>query len=93
MVGKTISVRVTGVQGGYLSTSAVSAGTAKAAYPARTAPIAGTWACPTWAPIKGNAESRIYHVPGAAFYDRTNPEKCFRYEADARLAGYRRAQV
>lgn len=45
--------------------------------------------CPASAPIKGNASSMIYHVPGGEFYDRTNPEKSFATEAAARAAGYR----
>ncbi|WP_029136709.1 sunset domain-containing protein [Nakamurella lactea] len=45
--------------------------------------------CPAEAPIKGNADSMIYHVPGGEFYDRTNPEECFATEADAVAAGYR----
>jgi hypothetical protein len=33
----------------------------------------------------------IYHMPGGAFYDRTNPEECFSSESAARAAGYRKA--
>lgn len=51
------------------------------------------WNCPSWAPIKGNADSGIYHLPGWAYYDRTNPEECFRSEAAALGAGYRPSQV
>ncbi len=60
------------------------------------APVPGTWNCPSYAPIKGNRSSSgdwIYHVPGAAYYKATNPEECFRTEADAVAAGYRRAKV
>jgi hypothetical protein len=35
----------------------------------------------------------IYHLPGDAFYTRTNPEDCFATEAAARAAGYRRAKI
>ena len=50
--------------------------------------------------IKGNisrAGSRIYHVPGGAFYDRTridtaSGERWFCTESDARAAGWRRAR-
>ena len=45
--------------------------------------------CPSEAPIKGNASSGIYHVPGGQFYDRTNAEECFAAELDAQDAGYR----
>lgn len=44
--------------------------------------------------IKGNISSsggKIYHVPGGAFYDRTNPEQCFNTEAEAVAAGFRKS--
>jgi micrococcal nuclease len=47
--------------------------------------------CPASHPIKGNADSGIYHVPGGQFYNATNPEDCFATEEDARTAGYRRS--
>ena len=42
--------------------------------------------------IKGNINSKgekIYHVPGGAYYDRTDPEAWFFTEEEARAAGYR----
>ncbi|MCD9198281.1 sunset domain-containing protein [Aeromicrobium wangtongii] len=51
------------------------------------------WNCPSSAPIKGNASSRIYHVPSGSFYGRTKPEQCFANEADAIKAGYRKSKV
>ena len=90
--GKTISVRVTGSRSGFTTETVTSKVTPRAAYPQRTTPISGTWNCPAWAPIKGNASSMIYHVRGGQFYDRTNPEECFATEAAARNAGYRKAQ-
>src|SRR5215204_6162374 len=51
-------------------------------------PLAGG-DCPSEAPIKGNASSGIYHVPGGQFYDTTNAEECFATESDAQDAGYR----
>ena len=44
--------------------------------------------------IKGNisSSSKIYHMPGGAFYDRTNPEMCFDTEAQAQAAGFRKSQ-
>jgi hypothetical protein len=45
--------------------------------------------CAEGYPIKGNASSMIYHVPGSSSYDRTIPEMCFATEADAEAAGYR----
>jgi hypothetical protein len=61
-------------------------------YPSRTGPVS-EWNCPSWAPIKGNASSMIYHLPGQAFYTRTKPEDCFRTESAARDAGYRKSKV
>ncbi|MBD5798658.1 hypothetical protein BHU24_23970, partial [Bacillus pseudomycoides] len=42
--------------------------------------------------IKGNKNSKgekIYHMPGQQFYDKTNAEKMFCSEAEAKAAGYR----
>lgn len=61
-------------------------------YPDRTKPVAGSWDCPSWARIKGNASSMIYHVPGGASYSKTKPEECFKTEAAAKAAGYRKAK-
>lgn len=46
--------------------------------------------------IKGNHSRRgewIYHLPGMPYYDQTRPEAMFCTEAQARAAGYRRANV
>ena len=48
--------------------------------------------CPDGYPIKGNAHSRIYHVPGGRFYDRTVAERCYATAADAEADGYRAAK-
>ena len=93
LVGKRITVRIAGAKAGYPTVARTSAATAAVVYPARTEPITGTWNCPSWAPIKGNADSMIYHVPGGSFYTRTNPEECFRTESAAQAAGYRRSKV
>ncbi|HEX3099785.1 MAG TPA: hypothetical protein VHQ41_02315 [Patescibacteria group bacterium] len=37
--------------------------------------------------IKGS-KSKIYHVPGGSFYERTNPAACFASEQEAQAAGY-----
>ena len=44
--------------------------------------------------IKGNisSKSKIYHIPGGAFYNRTVPEMCFTTESEARAAGFRKSQ-
>jgi hypothetical protein len=49
----------------------------------------GTHDCPDGYPIKGNASSRIYHLPGESSYDATVPEVCFATEEDAAAGGYR----
>lgn len=50
------------------------------------------WNCPSWAPIKGNAPSKIYHLRGQAFYNKTTPEQCFATETAAVQAGYRKSK-
>ena len=55
------------------------------------APVDG--ACPPGYPIKANANSGIYHVPGGRFYDRTVPERCYANTADAEADGYRAAKA
>lgn len=43
--------------------------------------------------VKANRNSRIYHVPGGGSYARTTANvTCFDTEADAELAGYRKAR-
>jgi len=49
----------------------------------------GSHDCPDGYPIKGNASSHIYHLPGEPHYDRTIPNFCFATEEDAAEAGYR----
>ncbi|MGL4306363.1 MAG: 50S ribosomal protein L17 [Mycobacteriaceae bacterium] len=39
-------------------------------------------------PIKGNADSMLYHVPGSRFFEQTVAEVWFATEADAEAAGY-----
>jgi hypothetical protein len=50
-------------------------------------PVAG--ACPLTHPVKGNANSGIYHVPGGRFYDSTVPERCYRDGTAAEADGMR----
>ncbi len=63
-----------------------------------TAPSAVSWVepidgvCPITHPIKGNAGSGIFHVPGGLSYERTVPERCYVNEADAEADGFRRAK-
>jgi hypothetical protein len=39
-------------------------------------------------PIKGNASSKLYHVPGSAFYNRTIAEVWFKTTEAAEAAGF-----
>jgi hypothetical protein len=92
-VGKQISVKVTGSKSGYNSASRTSGKTAKivkATHPSSASPSG--WNCPSWAPIKGNANSMIYHMPGGRWYAKTKPEQCFSTQAAAQAAGYRAAK-
>ena len=41
--------------------------------------------------IKGNSSSKIYHIPGGAFYERMKSPTCFLTEEEAKKAGYRRS--
>src|SRR5215218_7431125 len=43
-------------------------------------------------PIKGNASSMLYHLPGTAFYGRTNAEVWFATADDAEEAGFARPE-
>lgn len=49
----------------------------------------GSGSCPVDYPIKGNANSRIYHRPADGSYNQTIPEYCFATEEDAQAAGFR----
>ena len=43
-------------------------------------------------PIKGNASSMLYHLPGTSFFGRTIAEVWFATEADAEAAGFARPE-
>lgn len=58
--------------------------------PRWVAPVDGV--CPVSHPIKGNADSGIFHVPGGMSYDRTVAERCYATEADAEADGFRQAK-
>jgi hypothetical protein len=45
--------------------------------------------CPPDFPIKGNASSKVYHVPGLPSYEKTKAEWCFSSEDTAISFGYR----
>ncbi len=48
--------------------------------------------CPASHPIKGNADSGIFHVPGGQSYERTVPERCYATAEDAEADGFRQAK-
>lgn len=52
-----------------------------------------TTECPEGYPIKGNAQSMIYHEPGQTSYPPTVAEFCFASSEAAEAAGYRRSRA
>ena len=48
----------------------------------------GRLASPTGFPVKGNADSMLYHTPDSEYYDRTVAEVWFKTEEDAEQAGF-----
>jgi hypothetical protein len=72
----------------FVATATTTAATPDSA--AWVEPVDGT--CPATHPIKGNADSGIFHVPGGMSYERTVPERCYASEADAEADGFRRAK-
>ncbi|MBA2596741.1 MAG: hypothetical protein H0V00_08985, partial [Chloroflexia bacterium] len=53
----------------------------------------GSAICPPEFPIKGNASSRIYHVPGQVSYPPTIAEFCFASTETAEAAGFRQSRA
>jgi NAD(P) transhydrogenase subunit alpha len=60
--------------------------------PKGAVPGDGGHACPAAYPIKGNAQSMIYHAYDSGTYDRVIPEFCFVNAEAAEAAGYRASQ-
>ena len=64
----------------------------------RPLPPPGAWVdpvdggCPSRLPGQGQHGSRIYHVPGGQFYERTVPERCYTDPQAAEADGYRAAR-
>ncbi len=56
-------------------------------------PPISSYNCPSSHPIKGNANSMIYHLPSGRYYGVTKPEECFATESAAVAAGYRASKV
>ncbi len=48
--------------------------------------------CPVTHPVKANANSGIYHLPGGQFYERTHAERCYVDATAAEADGYRAAK-
>jgi len=44
--------------------------------------------CPTGYPVKGNANSHIYHLPESPYYGKTLAEFCFDSAQAARRNGF-----
>lgn len=57
--------------------------------PAGAVPGDETATCPPGFPVKGNAQSMIYHTLASRVYDQTIPEFCFSTPEAAQAAGYR----
>lgn len=73
------------------ATEAPAQAAAKSDLPAGAhAPLEDPNEAPEGFPIKGNANSKKYHVPGSSFYDRTTAEIWFATEEDAEAAGYQK---
>ncbi len=53
-------------------------------------PVGST--CPTGYPVKASLASGIFHVVGGLFYDRSNPDRCYRNPAAAEADGLRQAK-
>lgn len=66
----------------------VAAEAAAAKAPEGAVPGEESGDCPDDHPIKGNASSKLYHVPGSPSYKRTNAEFCFASTEAAEAAGY-----
>lgn len=56
---------------------------------ADSVPGDGSTTCPDDFPIKGNATSKIYHLPGTSYYAVTRATICFRSPEAAERAGFR----
>jgi hypothetical protein len=87
--GNSIGESTAGCSDSSSASSSASAGSSAKAKPSGGGAVAPVSEddCPQSAPIKGN-QSGLYHVPGGAYYDVTNPEECFATASDAEAAGY-----
>jgi len=84
------------------SDPAVAAAPVARAVPDPSAPVAdqpaGAWVeptggvCPSTHPVKAKLASKIYHLPGMANYERTNPDRCYVDAGAAEADGLRPAK-
>jgi hypothetical protein len=51
-----------------------------------------TGGCPDGYPVKAKTSSKVFHVPGGALYERTNPERCYSSAAAAEADGFRQSK-
>jgi large subunit ribosomal protein L22 len=71
-----------------LSTEAVDTGVTDAPYGEGSAAPLEDDSMPEGFPIKGNAQSMLYHVPGSRYYEQTKAEAWFASEEAAEAAGF-----
>ncbi len=48
--------------------------------------------CPSSHPVKAKLASKIFHQPGMANYERTNPDRCYLNDTTAAADGFRVAK-
>ena len=80
------------VESGTVESGTVEAGDPVHPYGARSHVALRDDAQPEGFPVKGNASSMLYHLPGTAFYGRTNAEVWFATADDAEAAGFARPE-
>lgn len=73
------------------ASASASASTSASSSSSAVAPT-DAWTCPASHPIKGNKNSRLYHMPSSKAYKRTKPEACYAHEIDAVNDGYTKAK-
>ena len=49
-------------------------------------------ACPSTHPVKVKLSSGLFHLPGMAVYNRTNPDRCYRDAESAERDGFTRSK-
>jgi len=80
------------VESSAIPAQAATASPADTTAPSESAPGDGTTTCAPGYPIKGNAQSMIYHDVGSRWYQQTIADICFASIVAAETAGFRPAQ-